>query len=185
MIEFDEISGISQAWVRNVPRFIDNRGYFSEVFRRSFAPVAVPEFIQDSLSFSKKDVLRGMHLQINQWQLVTLIKGELVDVLIDLSVTSPTYLQSVSLELSESGNNQLLLGPGIAHGYGVISENAFIHYKSSVYYGDTEQFGVNWKSKELVEHWPKVDWEISERDSCFPILEDFDPDVIHHKGRKN
>lgn len=185
MIEFDEISGISQAWVRNIPRFIDNRGYFSEEFRRSSIPVAVPEFIQDSLSFSKKNVLRGMHLQINQWQLVTLIKGQLVDVLIDLSVTSPTYLRSVSLELSESGNNQLLLRPGIAHGYGVISENALIHYKSSVYYGDTEQFGVNWQSKELVGYWPKVDWEISERDSSFPILEEVDPGMMQYKGGKN
>jgi dTDP-4-dehydrorhamnose 3,5-epimerase len=184
MVEFEEIEGISQAWVRHVPRFNDRRGYFSEEFRRSSAPMVIPDFVQDSLSYSKKNVLRGMHLQIDQWQLVTLIKGELMDVLVDLSVTSPTYLQSVSLELSELGRNQLLLRPGIAHGYGVLSEEALIHYKSSVYYGDTAQFGVHWRSKELVGCWPMLDWEISDRDSSFPILEEAIPEIRLHESKK-
>jgi dTDP-4-dehydrorhamnose 3,5-epimerase len=185
MDEFKEIVGISRAWIRKVTRFSDNRGYFAEEYRKSNAPEKVPDFVQDSLSFSRKSVLRGMHLQNDQWQLVTLVKGQLTDVLIDLSEESPTYLQSVSIELSEFGNNQLLLRPGIAHGYGVLSEEALIHYKSSVYYGDTEQFGVHWKSKELVGHWPKVDWEISRRDSSFATLAEVISELRLHQSKKN
>ena len=134
MSNFKEIKGISETWIRSVPRYLDHRGFFSEVFRKVSPPIQVPDFIQDSLSFSRKNVLRGMHIQINQWQLVTLVKGELVDTLIDLRLNSPTYLDSVSLNLSDLKDNQLLIGPGIAHGYGVLSDEAIIQYKSSVYY---------------------------------------------------
>jgi dTDP-4-dehydrorhamnose 3,5-epimerase len=184
MSEFEEVKGISQAWVRNVPRFYDHRGFFSEEFRKSSAPNVTPDFVQDSLSYSEKNVLRGMHLQVNQWQLVTLIKGALIDVLIDLMECSPTYLESVSLNLSESEENQLLLGPGIAHGYGVLSEDVILHYKSSVYYGDTPQFGLNWISKELDSHWPKRDWVVSERDSNFPVIQDLTMDSLFKESLK-
>lgn len=184
MADFKEIEGISQAWVRNVPRFHDHRGYFSEEFRKSSSPNGVPDFIQDSLSFSQKNVLRGMHLQINQWQLVTLVKGELIDVFIDLGVSSPTYLESVSLKLSELGKNQLLLGPGIAHGYGVLSDDVILHYKSSVYYGDTPQFGLNWTSTELDSHWPKREWVVSERDSNFPVIQALTMDSLFKESMK-
>jgi dTDP-4-dehydrorhamnose 3,5-epimerase len=184
MTEFEKIGAISRAWVKEVPRFHDHRGCFSEEFRKSSAPKATPDFVQDSLSYSKKDVLRGMHLQVNQWQLVTLVKGELIDVLIDLLESSPTYLESVSLNLSDLGNNQLLLGPGIAHGYGVLSEDAILHYKSSVYYGDTPQFGLHWNSKELSSHWPKREWVISERDSNFPVMQDLTIDNLFKESMK-
>ena len=185
MTEFEEIGGIPQAWVRDVPHFHDHRGYFSEEFRKSSAPKATPDFIQDSLSYSRKNVLRGMHLQVNQWQLVTLVKGELIDVLIDLRESSPTYLESISLNLSDSGKSQLLLGPGIAHGYGVLSEDAILHYKSSVYYGDTPQFGLNWISEELDSHWPKREWVVSERDSNFPVTQDLTMDSMFKASMNN
>jgi len=172
MGSFIPVKGISRVWARETSRHHDARGFFSEEFRNSECPVSGVDFVQDSLSYSKRNVLRGMHLQINQWQLVTLVKGELIDVLIDLQESSPTYLKSVSLDLSELKQNQLLLGPGIAHGYGVMSEEALIHYKSSVYYGETFQFGLNWKSKELDTHWCKREWLLSERDLNFPLLQD-------------
>jgi dTDP-4-dehydrorhamnose 3,5-epimerase len=172
MGSFVPVEGISKVWVRGTSRHHDERGFFSEEFRNSECPGIGVDFVQDSLSYSKRDVLRGMHLQIGQWQLVTLVKGELVDVLIDLVESSPTYLQSISLNLSESEQNQLLLGPGIAHGYGVLSQEAIIHYKSSVYYGETLQFGLNWMSKELHTHWNKQEWVVSERDLNFPVLKD-------------
>lgn len=177
MSEFRQIRGISEAWIRSVPRYHDNRGFFSELFRKVNPPTQVPDFIQDSLSFSHKNVLRGMHIQIDQWQLVTLVKGEVVDILIDLRSHSPTYLESVSLNLSEDKDNQLLVAPGIVHGYGVLSDEAIIHYKSSVYYGHTSQFGLNWASPELKHHWPMSDWVVSERDLAFPLLDQLIRDI--------
>jgi len=172
MASFIEIEGLSGVWAREITRYPDNRGFFSEEFRMSESPVPIPNFVQDSLSFSRENVLRGLHLQIGQWQLVTLLGGALQDVLIDISPTSPTFKQTISLKLSEEGLNQLLLGPGIAHGYGVISDESLIHYKSTVYYGESPQFGVHWSSMELQHHWPKNSWVISDRDAQFPILQD-------------
>lgn len=177
MGNFFLVDGISQVWVRETTCHRDTRGYFSEEFRLSECPVPDLNFVQDSLSYSKKNVLRGMHIQAEQWQLITAVKGNLVDVLVDLSPKSPTYKRSLSIELSAEGLNQLLVGPGIAHGYGVIGDDAIIHYKSSVYYGETPQFGLLWSSKELTAHWPEKAWVVSERDSKFPVIQDLIDDT--------
>jgi dTDP-4-dehydrorhamnose 3,5-epimerase len=126
-----------------------------------------------------------MHLQINQWQLVSLARGELIDVLIDLNRSSSTFLHSTSLKLSENGINQILIGPGIAHGYGVLSDDALIHYKSSVYYGDTPQFGISWSSEELVTHLPQHEWIMSVRDSNFPTCKELIVDPFFREQMKN
>lgn len=169
-IRFESLNGV---WTRSLPRFEDERGFFEELFRESEAPQLVPPFIQDSLSFSRGNVLRGLHVQVDQWQLVTLLRGELLDVLLDVSPHSENYGQSRSIELSESGTNQILLQPGIAHGYAILSEDVLIHYKSTVYYGDTDQFGVLWSSPELSVHWPRKSWTVSTRDSAFPTVQEF------------
>ena len=185
MTDFREITGITNAWVREIPRNDDNRGYFLEEFRVSHAPMAVPAFVQDSISYSKKRVLRGLHLQVDQWQLVTVLRGDLVDVLVDLSSDSPTYLKSVSLKLSDSGSNQLLLRPGIAHGYAVTSSDALIHYKSNIYYGDSVQFGIHWKSEEFADYWPSDACTVSERDDAFPSLKELLASLDLGKTRAN
>jgi len=178
MGNFLPVSGLTQVWARETSRHIDERGYFSEEFRLNESPVSGVNFVQDSLSYSKKNVLRGMHIQADQWQLVTLITGKIVDVLIDLSPESPTYKKSISIELSSEGLNQIFVRPGIAHGYGVISEDAVIHYKSSVYYGETPQFGLLWSSNELAHLWPEREWFVSSRDSNFPEFQELITDSL-------
>lgn len=184
MGSFVPIDGLSQVWIRETARHQDRRGFFSEEFRNSECPVAGLEFIQDSLSYSKKDVLRGLHLQVGQWQLITLVKGKILDVLIDMSPESQTYTKSLSIELSDDGLNQLLVRPGVAHGYGVLSEEVIIHYKSSVYYGQTPQFGLLWSSQDLVAHWPKREWVVSDRDANFPVAQDLLTDSVFKESFK-
>jgi dTDP-4-dehydrorhamnose 3,5-epimerase len=151
----------------------DSRGYFGEIYRAKDYGGEVPVFIQDNLSFSNKGVLRGMHFQVNQWQILTVLKGSIFDVTFDVNPSSPTFRQKNMTSMEYNANNQLLIPPGVAHGFCVISDEAVLHYKSSVYYGETLQFGVSWNSVELDGLWPNCDWTVSERDSSFPTISDF------------
>jgi dTDP-4-dehydrorhamnose 3,5-epimerase len=170
MNEFSQIDGISGVWSRTTQIFPDARGYFFEELRKSSLPAGVPDFVQDSISHSNRNVLRGMHLQEDQWQLITLLSGQILDVVFNLDEKSSEYKKSSSISLSWDGMNQILIRPGIAHGYAVLSESAMIHYKSSIYYGDSDQIGVHWQSNEVVHHWPDQNWQLSERDSGFQML---------------
>jgi dTDP-4-dehydrorhamnose 3,5-epimerase len=167
--EFLPIDGICGVWSRKTKMFPDARGYFFEELRKSILPVGVPDFVQDSISYSKKNVLRGMHLQQEQWQLVTLLSGQIIDVVLNLDENSNEYKKSSLITLSWNATNQVLIQPGIAHGYAVLSEDAIIHYKSSIYYGDSPQIGVHWQSNEVLSHWPNEIWKVSERDSSFDL----------------
>lgn len=165
--EFSPIDGISGVWARNSEIFRDERGYFFEEVRKSFMVAGVPDFVQDSISYSRMHVLRGMHIQQKQWQLVTLLSGNIIDVVLNLDENSDEYKLSSSISLDWDGVNQLLIKPGIAHGFAVLSENAMVHYKSTVYFDETPQSGVHWQSKEVVHYWPNESWIISARDSSF------------------
>ena len=177
MNKFEPILDFPGVWTRSIPLIQDNRGFFYEELRKRDLPTPVPEFVQDSMSYSKRDVLRGMHLQIDQWQLVTLLEGEIIDVLLNLESNSNNYAKSISFCLRWDELNQVLVSPGIAHGFAVISESARIHYKSSVYYGSTNQIGVHWKSEEVSHLWPQKKWLVSSRDSAFKSLKQSDLNI--------
>ena len=167
MHDFLPIQELQGVWTRKCQIYFDDRGHFVEELRRTSLPLEVPDFVQDSVSYSKKNVLRGMHLQQNQWQMVTLLSGQIQDVLLNLDQESSEYKHAASIVLSWNDTNQVLISPGIAHGFAVLSEEAIIHYKSSIYYGDSPEIGVNWKSKEVIRLWPDENWTISKRDSSF------------------
>jgi len=152
---------------------VDKRGHFEEIYRATDFGDEVPDFIQDNLSYSKGLVLRGMHLQVSQWQLVTVLSGSIRDVTLDLNRGSRTFMRSHSVEMRHDSNNQLLIPPGVAHGFALTSDQALLHYKSTVYYGQSLQFGVSWESPELAECWPVGNWVVSDRDCGFPRLSDF------------
>jgi dTDP-4-dehydrorhamnose 3,5-epimerase len=151
----------------------DKRGHFEEIFRANDFGSEVPQFIQDNLSYSNSGVLRGMHFQDHQWQLLTVLKGSILDVTIDINRTSQTFLKTNVVEMHFDSDNQLLIPPGVAHGFCVISNEAVLHYKSSVLYGDSKQHGISWDSEQIREFWPKETWELSARDSSFPQLDEF------------
>lgn len=156
-------------------RFIhfDNRGHFQEIFRVNDFGSEVPQFVQDNLSYSKSGVLRGMHFQDHQWQILTVLQGSILDVTIDINPASPSFLKTNFVEMCFDADNQLLIPPGVAHGFCVVSNEAILHYKSSILYGESKQHGISWDSEELREFWPKRSWELSARDSNFPQLGEF------------
>ena len=170
MTDFVSDTSIGKLWSRSLEQFSDNRGRFVEIFRSRTSLISIPDMVQDSLSESVGGVVRGMHIQMGQWQLVTVLQGEILDVVIDLNSNSTSYMRIKSYQLSSKGLNQLLIGPGIAHGYRVLSENCLISYKSSKYYGETPQFGININSPEFSDFFFGDDILISDRDSSFPEL---------------
>ena len=171
MGNFREVLEISGIWENSTESFDDNRGCFFETYRENDMPTGTPRMIQDNISESNLDVLRGIHVQAGQWQLLTVIKGEIIDISIDLRPKSSSHLQTHKVNLSKGGTNQILFAPGIGHGFIVVSEQATLHYKSTKYYGETEQFTINMLLPPFVNLVPSCAYKVSKRDLEAPSLE--------------
>ena len=160
---------------------IDERGYFVETFKQKFLDEALGyqvKFIQDNESKStSKGVLRGLHFQLppfNQNKLVRVIKGEVLDVAVDIRKNSPTFGEHVSIELSEKNKKQLFVPSGFAHGFIVLSEGAIFTYKVDAYYSAKHEGGIAYDDKDLNIDWRFLESEIilSKADKKYPNLAD-------------
>jgi dTDP-4-dehydrorhamnose 3,5-epimerase len=139
--------------------FRDERGFFLESYNQhALADLGIEQqFVQDNHSSSRRNVLRGLHYQIQQAQgkLVRVIEGEILDVAVDLRRSSPTFRGWQALRLS--GDNQLMLWvpAGFAHGFRVTSDQAHVLYKATDYYAPEHERTLAWDDPEL-----KIDWEL-------------------------
>ena len=137
--------------------FADERGFFLESYsERTFTELGISErFVQDNHSFSKRGVLRGLHYQITkpQGKLVRVVSGEILDVLVDLRRSSPSFGRWYSIRLS--GENHLLawIPAGFAHGFHVLSENAHVLYKSTDFYFPEFERTILWNDPDLAIEW--------------------------------
>ena len=139
--------------------FGDDRGYFYESFnQRAFndATGLSLTFVQDNHSKSARNVLRGLHYQIQQPQgkLVRVVAGEVFDVAVDFRRSSPTFGKWVGEILSEKNKRQLWVPPGFGHGFVVLSETAEFLYKTTDYYAPEHERCVVWNDPTLVIEWP-------------------------------
>ena len=139
--------------------FSDQRGSFFESFNHAQFEKAVGQsinFVQDNQSHSIKNVLRGLHYQIQkpQGKLVRVLSGEIFDVAVDIRKSSPTYGQSVGIELSDSNHRQLWIPPGFAHGFLVTSDTAVVLYKVTNYYDPRSERCIVWNDRDLAINWP-------------------------------
>ena len=157
-------------------KFGDDRGFFAESYRTNeFMQAGIgDEFVQDNVSRSVKNTLRGLHYQIEQPQakLVMCPHGEIMDVAVDLRVGSPTYGQHVKKRLSSENLHILYIPEGFAHGFCVLSDEAFFTYKCSDYYLREGERGIRWDDPELDIDWPVSQPIISEKDQNLPLLEE-------------
>ena len=159
--------------------FSDDRGFFLESFKTSeFVSNGInTKFVQDNISHSGKDVLRGLHFQKNpnaQAKLVTVVKGEIFDVAVDIRKNSPTYGKWVSEILSEDNHNLLYVPEGFAHGFCVTSEQADVMYKVSSEYSPDHERGIIWNDPKLNIEWNIAKPIISNSDSQLPPFENLD-----------
>lgn len=159
--------------------FKDKRGYFFECYNKGVLNKngIYIEFVQDNQSQSSYGVIRGLHHQrapFAQTKLIRVLKGKILDVVVDLRKNSPTFAKVFSLELSDEDHKQLLIPKGFAHGFSVLSDIAVIHYKCDELYVPEAEGGINHSDPELNIDWkiPKEKRIISEKDSQLPNLSD-------------
>lgn len=151
-----EIDGV---WIIEPKVFVDARGYFMEAFKEEEfnAQVGQIHFIQDNESQSSYGVLRGLHYQkggYSQAKLVRVIKGRVLDVAVDLRVSSPTFGKHVSVELSGENKRQFFIPRGFAHGFLVLSEEAVFTYKVDNSYAPLHEASIRYDDETLGIDWP-------------------------------
>ncbi|GAB5613476.1 dTDP-4-dehydrorhamnose 3,5-epimerase [Faecalimonas hominis] len=144
-------------------RFGDNRGWFMEVYQYdTYRQAGINcSFVQDNRSYSKRNVLRGLHFQKKHQQdkLISVLCGKIFDVVVDIRKDSATFGQWLGIELSAENRKQLFIPKGFAHGYIVLSEDAEILYKCSEKYYPDEESGILWNDKDL-----QIDWQIEDKE---------------------
>lgn len=161
-------------------KITDERGYFSEIFRRNEFEEGIgpAEFVQENESLSvKAGTVRGIHFQTHpaaQGKLVRCVKGKVFDVAVDLRRDSPTFGQWDSVLLSPDQNNQLWVPIGFGHGFCTLVSNSIVIYSVTDYYSPEHDKGLAWDDPQLAIEWPKVaDPEtLSVKDRHQPSLQD-------------
>jgi len=135
--------------------FKDERGFFYESYNKNNLDINIV-FVQDNESKSYRGVIRGLHFQappFEQTKLVRCVRGNILDVALDLRTNSKTYGKSFSIELSSKNNKQLLIPKGFAHGFQVLSETAIVNYKVDNFYNSESESGIIWNDQDL-----SIDW---------------------------
>ena len=159
--------------------FGDRRGFFMESYsQQRYEEAGLPaRFVQDNVSRSSRNVLRGLHLQHprGQGKLVQVLEGAVFDVAVDVRTGSPTFGRWVGVELSVDNHRQLYIPPGFAHGFAVVSDNALFAYKCTDYYSPQTELGVRWNDPNLGIQWPVDAPTVSDKDGAYPRLSEIDP----------
>jgi dTDP-4-dehydrorhamnose 3,5-epimerase len=157
-------------------RFGDQRGFFLETYQieRYAANGISRPFVQDNLSRSGYGVIRGLHLQnpLTQGKLVSVARGRVLDVAVDVRVGSPTFGRHVAVELDEESRRQLWVPRGFAHGFAVLSETADFSYKCDNTYSPKDEIVVRWDDPAIGIKWGIEKPSLSTRDAAAPLLAD-------------
>jgi dTDP-4-dehydrorhamnose 3,5-epimerase len=164
--------------------FGDARGWFVETFSGKRYEEAVRQcspqaglklpFVQDNVSFSEKNVLRGLHFQYphSQGKLVQALSGEVFDAAVDIRVGSPTFGQWFGETLSAENHKQMYIPPGFAHGFCVLSDTALFSYKCTDYYNPVTEGGIIWNDPDIGITWPVDIPKVSKKDANYTLLKD-------------
>jgi len=159
--------------------FGDARGFFFESFNQKIFEEAVGRqvaFIQDNHSQSQKNVLRGLHYQLDphaQGKLVRCVEGEVFDVAVDIRKCSETFGQWVGVVLSAENKRQFWIPEGFAHGFLTLSDNAQFVYKATNYYAPQSERSIIWNDPEINIKWPATDQlQLSVKDQNGQLLSD-------------
>jgi dTDP-4-dehydrorhamnose 3,5-epimerase len=161
-------------------RHQDTRGLLVETFKEPAYRDAGLDvvFVQDNLSRSHGRVLRGLHFQRRQGKLITVVLGEIQDVAVDIRPDSETFGRWVQARLSGEDHRQIYVPPGFAHGFSVLSEEAYVWYKTTDVYRPEEERGIRWDDPDLAIDWIVRDPIVSDRDRRHPLLREVDGNVL-------
>ena len=153
--------------------FHDQRGYFKELIRENVIKKKFPFHV---MSYSKKNVLRGLHIQSNnsQAKFITVIKGKIFDVAVDLRKNSKTYRKVYTTILSEKNSKSIFIPAGFAHGFLSLNKENFIVYGCSHYRNEQSELTINYNDKDLKIKWPKKNFILSKKDKIGISLSEFE-----------
>ena len=173
-----EPTGIPDVLLITPPRFLDDRGFFSETWNeRRFVEAGVPDpFVQDNHARSAdRGVVRGLHLQIApnaQGKLIRVVRGSIWDVAVDIRHGSPTYGRHAGVVLSADNWQQLWIPAGLLHGYCTLEADAEVIYKVTAPWDRQAERGVIWNDPDLAIPWPVAPDEaiLSDKDRILPRL---------------
>jgi dTDP-4-dehydrorhamnose 3,5-epimerase len=161
--------------------FHDTRGYFFETFQlQRYTEFGIPAFVQDNVSRSTKNVLRGLHYQLPnaQGKLVWVTRGSVWDVVVDIRLSSPTFGQWFGITLSDENHLQMYIPPGFAHGFCVLSDSADFHYKCTDFYTPGAEHGICWNDPQIQIPWPTTQPITSPKDDLYPTLNEIAHDKL-------
>jgi len=150
----------------------DNRGFFKEIEKFK---ILKKKFIFDCLSFSKKNTLRGLHLQTkkSQAKIITVAQGKILDVVVDLRKKSKTYGKHFSIEISHDSDFSLFIPGGFAHGFMCLSKTCLVYYKCTNYRNKESEITIKWNDKDLNIKWPIKKPILSKKDCLGTSLADY------------
>ena len=152
--------------------FFDNRGFFKEIFKNNLIK---KNFKFDVMSSSKKNVIRGLHIQIKkpQAKVITVVSGKIMDVAVDLRKKSKTFGKYYSLIISDKSEYSFYIPEGFAHGFLCLSDKCIVHYKCSEYRHKESETTLNWKDQTVKIKWPIKKPILSKKDKIGKNLEFF------------
>lgn len=175
---FSPYGGLEGLLLVEGPFHPDDRGFFFESFRADdWEKAGLPRLVQDNLSRSGKNVVRGLHYQIPPQavgKLVRCVRGRIFDVAVDLRKQSPTYGRSAAIELDDSANRMFWIPEGFAHGLCSRTEEALVAYKVTGYWSKEVDRGIRWNDPALGIRWPIVSSQavVTAKDAELPLLAD-------------
>ena len=152
--------------------FKDKRGYFKELLKEKKLKKRFPFLV---MSFSKKNVIRGLHLQKknSQGKFISVIKGKIFDVVVDLRKNSKTYGKYLSTILSEKNSKSIFIPPGFAHGFCALSKENYVVYSCTKYRDEKSEIGIKFNDQDLKINWPIKKPIISNKDKNNISLKEF------------
>ena len=152
--------------------FFDNRGFFKEIFKNNLIK---KNFKFDVMSMSKKNVIRGLHIQTKkpQAKVITVVSGKIMDVAVDLRKNSKTFGKYYSLIISDKSEYSFYVPEGFAHGFLCLSDKCIVHYKCSEYRHKESETTLNWRDKTIKIKWPIKKPILSKKDKIGKNLEFF------------
>ncbi len=158
--------------------FADERGFLLEAYqarRYSKHPALDQDFVQDNRSRSRHGVLRGLHFQVEhpQGKLVSVTRGAVFDVAVDIDPRSPTFRTYVGVVLDDRSHHQLYVPAGYAHGFCVLSDEADLSYKCTDFYAPGDEAGIHWADDSIGIEWPIAAPIVSEKDRVNPTLNEY------------
>ncbi|MCH7723631.1 MAG: dTDP-4-dehydrorhamnose 3,5-epimerase [Bacteroidetes bacterium] len=164
--------------------FGDDRGYFYESYnKQKYDKIGINfDFVQDNISKSVKETIRGLHYQVGdtaQGKLCQVIKGKVLDVVVDIRFDSPTFGKHFSIELSENDKTQLWIPPGFAHGFSVLSDEAIFSYKCTNFFSQPDERTILYNDPDLNVDWKVLNPIVSEKDLKAKSFKDIENDFVY------